>query len=147
MEHLEYQDAIPTEEEVKLAAQSCKQLMSCIDDNPLQITVNNKEQITLSPKVARMLLDILTSMAKGEALTLIPYHAELTTQQAADYLNVSRPYLIKILEEHKIPFHKTGTHRRILFEDLVNYKTSIDSQRRQILDELAAESQELGGYD
>lgn len=68
-----------------------------------------------------MLVDILTQMAEGNAITLIPIHAELTTQEAANFLNISRPYLIKILEEHKIPYHKVGTHHDVFksFEDLL----------------------------
>ena len=86
-------------------------------------------------------------MADGNAVTLVPIQAELTTQQAADFLNVSRPYLIRLLEDEQIPFHKTGTHRRIFFRDLLSYKTHIKEKRLQALQELTGLSQELGmGY-
>lgn len=79
---------------------------------------------------------------------LIPIHAELTTQEAADILNVSRPFLIKLIESSEIPCRKVGRHRRIRFEDLMNYKQQIDSARMQALDELASQAQELNmGYD
>lgn len=110
----------------------------------------NKEQgetVEIPVVALRLLVGILDEMADGNSVTLVPSRAELTTQQAASFLNVSRPHLVRLLEAGMIPFYKAGTHRRVRFQDVLAYKAQKDKARRGALQELAALSQELGmGY-
>ena len=118
-------------------------------DQNLKVRIaETDEEIELPASAVRLLVELLSAMAEGQSVTLMPVHAELTTQQAADLLGVSRPFLVKQLENNVIPYRKVGTHRRILFSDLMAYKHDIDSKRRESLDELAAQAQELEmGYE
>jgi excisionase family DNA binding protein len=156
----DFQETVtPTAADTELAKDSSRQLSKLLGkqhDTGKQFsnfqlrvqTVNEPEEVVVIPVSAlRLLTDILTQMARGNAVTLIPVHAELTTQQAADILNVSRPFLIGLIDDDKIPYRKVGTHRRIRFEDLMAYKQDVDRQRLQALEELAREAQELDmGY-
>jgi len=105
------------------------------------------EEIELPQSVFHVLRNIIHHMMRGRAIFIVPENKELTTQEAADLLNVSRPYLIKLLEQEKIPFVHVGTHRRIRFSDLIQYKARRDSEREQALNEIAQISQEAGLYD
>lgn len=144
----------PTEADTELALESSRRLAKILTarrKRPLQLRIQrddeSEEAIAIPVSAFRLLGDILTEMAKGNAVTMIPVHAELTTQQAADLLNVSRPFLIEQLEKRRLPFRKVGSHRRILFQDLMAHKREIDRNRRKALEELAAQAQELGmGY-
>lgn len=94
-----------------------------------------------------MFLEILSQMAEGNTVTIMPVHAELTTQQAADLLNVSRPHVVKLLEQGKLEHRLVGTHRRIRAVDLIEFKRKNDAERESALEELAAEAQKHGlGY-
>ena len=113
----------------------------------ISVRLDDGQELVLPRSATRLIVHLLTEMAQGNAVTIIPIHAELTTQEAADYLNVSRPHLIGLLEAGKIEYHKTGTHRRVRFQDLVKYQEATEKRRREIMEELAAQSQaENMGY-
>ena len=153
-ELLDFPETIaPSEADTRLAEESSRRLTRLLGRQRgnvrlrIQADDESEETVAIPASAFRLLSDILTEMAKGNAVTLIPVHAELTTQQAADILNVSRPFLVRLVEEGKIPCRKVGTHRRIRFQDLLQYKRHVDQQRLKALEELAAQAQELGmGY-
>jgi len=144
----------PTAADAQLALESSRRLSQFLAARPkkalrVRIEPENEpeESIPIPVTAFRLLNSILTEMAKGNAVTLIPVHAELTTQQAADILNVSRPFLIEQLENGDIPYRKVGTHRRVMFKDLMEYKQTMDHNRLKALEELSVIDQELGlGY-
>ena len=111
---------------------------------PLKLRVRDSEReqpIELPAGAVDLLMHVLEAMAAGQGVTLIPESAELTTAQAADVLNVSRPFLIKLLDQKAIPHRKVGRHRRIRMEDVMAYKDAIDREREQVLDQLTRQAQ------
>ena len=140
--------SIPSEDDVKLAKETRKILAPRLSSSsPFDLRAINplkEPSIKIPAQAAHLLVQILDEMSRGNAVKLIPVHAELTTQEAADLLNVSRPTLIRMLDEGKIEFHKVGTHRRVPFKSALAYKRQIDAERKATLAELAAYDQELG---
>ncbi len=116
-------------------------------DAMCQIIGPGGQSVTLPESVFYLLERVVEVLARGDAITVVPVHKELTTQQAADILNISRQYLVRLLDDGKIPFARTGTHRRIRFADVMTYKKERDRERAESLDELTRLSQEYGGYD
>lgn len=105
------------------------------------------ESIALPESVFYVLERVAEVMARGDSITVVPVGREVTTQQAADLLNVSRQYLVRLLDEGRIAFRKTGKHRRLRIEDVLQFKETRDKDRRAGLRELSRMTQELGGYD
>ncbi|XYK78868.1 MAG: excisionase family DNA-binding protein [Labrenzia sp.] len=139
---------LPSDDDAEMAAEVSRHLSRAKHEGgELRVQVDGGEMLRLPKAVGDLLYHLVTEMAQGNAVTLIPVHAELTTQEAADHLNVSRPFLIKLLEQRKIDFHMVGTHRRVKFSDLETYRREKEEERRRVMDELASQSQELGmGY-
>ena len=153
MPHKAIETIIPSKKDTFLAEQSGRILATQIKStqNPsIQILIEGQtqESVTLPATALRLLVDILAQMAEGNAISLIPVSTELTTQEAADLLNVSRPYMVSLVESGEIPHRKVGSHRRILAKDIMIYKTKIDEARLKALSELSEQAQKLKmGYE
>ncbi len=144
---------LPTDAEVSMAKESSRLLSLYLSTKEESQSIRvidqagEHEAVKVPTAAFRLLIDILSEMAQGNAVSMIPVHAELTTQEAADMLNVSRPYLVKLLDSGEIQYHKVGSHRRVYYRDLAEYKARIDGARNKALEALAAEAQELNmGY-
>jgi excisionase family DNA binding protein len=136
---------MPSPHEKELATQSSR-ILSRLKHEELSVQVDG-ERLVLPKAVVSLLSKILTEMSLGNAVTIMPIHAELTTQEAAEFLNVSRPYLVNLLESGAIAFTKVGTHRRVKFLDLQEYKRKKDAESDAALAELTRQAQELDmGY-
>lgn len=140
---------LPTKQDSDLARASSPSLAAHIGTGPVaRVRVNGGAEEVEVPVVAlRLLVDILDNMAKGNAVSLVPIHGELSTQQAANLLGVSRPYLVSLVDTGQIPHHKVGTHRRIYFRDLLEYRKVHMGRSQAALDALAEQAEKLGmGY-
>lgn len=141
-----------TEKEIEEAKDSSRTLSKYANVDRVHMSLRGSngvsDELVLPGPVLQILLNVLSEMGQGNAISLIPHHHEVSTQEAAELLNVSRPYLVKLLEEHKIPFRKVGAHRRVLLNDVLEYKAAIDKDRQVTLDTLAKLSQEENmGYE
>ena len=130
---------------------SLDHLNAVLEDNShphaLKLIGPGGEEVILPTSVVTALRQLISYLVHDKAVTVVPVDQAITTQEAADILNVSRPYLIKMLEVGALPFTKVGSHRRVQLEDIMAYKRRRDSERAQTLDRLAALNQEMDLYD
>lgn len=145
-------DRLDSKEDVELAKAAQRCIVSALDHSRavhIAVVEDGVERVDgspllkLPPKVLRLFADLLGSLAQGKAVAIMPKDLDVTTQEAAMFLNVSRPYLIRLLDEGKIPHHKVGTHRRIRFEDVVKYKDERRKRSEDALQELVDQAQGL----
>ncbi len=144
----------PDAQQITAAAESSRQIeafLSSMDEKQrIELVDKNQQRVVVElPTFAlRILGDILSELASGNAVRLVTIHSELTTQEGADILNVSRPHLVKLLEAGQLPHTKTGSHRRIKLADLMAYKDQRDQAGHEAINELVSQAQKLGmGYE
>ncbi|NRA85263.1 MAG: helix-turn-helix domain-containing protein [Gammaproteobacteria bacterium] len=145
--------SLPSAQDIALAKLSSQELSAVLESNgeSQNINVVDKEgishEVTIPSSALKLLIEVLTQLGQGNSVNITPIHAELTTQEAADMLNMSRPTLIKLLDSDQIPHFRKGNRRKVAFVDVISFKTNLDKQRLSALDELSALDQELGlGY-
>jgi excisionase family DNA binding protein len=139
--------AVGAEEGETAGLQKLEAILSAEQGPEVQLVTSSGERVALPPSVRKLLTQAVHELAAGKAVTVLPLDAELSTQEAADMLNVSRPYLIKMLEAGEIPFRLVGLHRRMTLDDVLHYKAERSKRTRALLDQLTRESQEMGLYD
>ncbi|MFB9866117.1 helix-turn-helix domain-containing protein [Vreelandella sulfidaeris] len=146
-------DTLPSQEESAFAKLSSRELAAYVEANAStqQVVLPGKDgrarHVEIPVSALRLLVDILTELGEGNSVKLIPVHAEMTTQEAADLMNMSRPTFIKLLDEGSIPYHRVGNRRKVKYTDVMTYKQEVDQQRLKVLDELSSLDQSLGlGY-
>lgn len=140
----------PTEAESAQAQQLSRALSPHVGEESVRIQLKTgkaTEELVLPPSAVRALVGILDEMGRGNSVSVSPVQAELSPSQAAELLNVSRPYVTKLLDQGEIPFRMVGTHHRIRLQDLLEYKRQTLAEQYAAADELTALSQELGLYD
>ena len=145
--------ALPDEQTIKQAGEAVRYLngLPGVDLSgfaSVQLVVDSSVpepvKVDLPRKAVRIIVDVLVELAKGNAVTVVPVRAELTTQQAANILNVSRPYLVGLLDKGKIPHRMVGNRRKVPLQELLDYKRIDDTYRKGILDELTREAESIG---
>lgn len=140
----------PGDVDAEVASRAARRIGEYLASNPevepieVHGEIGDDEALVVPRAAAVMLAQVLGFLANGQGVQVMPDNAMLTTQQAADMLNVSRPYLIGLLEAGVMPYQKVGTHRRVAFRDLLEYRRKDDQNRRKVLDELTELGEEIG---
>lgn len=143
----------PTSEAIALANQALESISAFIANPDDTITVAildpamQSASITIPSGMFQLMVDVLQSISRGEPVTILPHSAELTTQEAADMLRVSRPYLVKLLDNGTIPSRKVGIYRRVLLQDVLHYQKTEKQRQSAVMEELTKEAQDMGLYD
>lgn len=136
---------LPDQADIELAQMALRTLGDVLEsDGPVTLTLADGKDVSMPRAAISALAQILEATAHGDGAAVLPIHAELTTQQAADMMNVSRPYLVGLLEAGKIEYRTVGTHRRVKTSSLISYMREDYPKRRAALDELTRETYELG---
>ena len=139
-------DVIEAREDEALEIQHLESSLTTAVDTATLLVAATGEHLRLPTSVIKLLAKVIHELAQGNAVTVVPIHADLTTQEAAELLNVSRPFLIKLLEAGEVPFYYVGSHRRIPSRDLLSYRNRRSRVRRGVLAKMAREAQEMGLY-
>jgi excisionase family DNA binding protein len=141
----------PSKLDQKIASESYDALASVIEqltsEQPEIEIEETSEKIKIPLSALKLLGDILKAMGQGKLISLVPISTEVTTQAAAEILGCSRPHLVKLLEEGKIPFVKVGKHRRIKFDDIMKYRKQMKEQQKQNIIDIMNSDEETGLYD
>jgi len=141
----------PTKEEQRAAKESYEALASSIEqlrsENPEIEIEETEEKIRIPISALKFLATILKEISRGNPISIVPIVTEITTQAAAEFLGCSRPHLVSLLEQGKIPFTKVGKHRRIKYEDIIKFKQEMKSMQRKKIQELMQMDEESGLYD
>ncbi len=145
----------PTDQEARLAQEASRELEAALargagDAAPqlrLRVGGSGAANIRVPEPALRLLIGVLREMAEGHGVLVLPVEAELTSQQAADVLRVSRPFLIKLLDQGKLPYRRVGAHRRLLARDVLRYAAEERARRERVMQELTDESERLGLYE
>ena len=138
---------VATDEEALIAREAADKLRPLAEgraDVELRVAERADIVVSLPARAVEMIVEFLAAMAERKPVSILPHTAELTTQQAADILNVSRPYLVGLIDGGKIPHRMVGTHRRILMSDLMSYKKESVGARQKAIRSMVEEAQKLG---